>query len=75
MNLDFINFLQPVFWVKIITVIVIGFYVIFTFVIFTQIKVMTNILHLPYANLTLKVISVIHIVFAISLFLLAIVIL
>lgn len=75
MNLDFINFLQPIFWIKIITLIVIGFYIIFTFVVFTQVKTMTQILHLPSAGGILKSISVISIFLAISLFLFAIVIL
>lgn len=75
MNLNFINFLQPVFWIKIITLIVIGFYVIFTFVVFTQVKTMAQILHLPHAGGLLQIISVISIFLAISLFFLAIVIL
>ncbi|OGH24244.1 MAG: hypothetical protein A3B47_04100 [Candidatus Levybacteria bacterium RIFCSPLOWO2_01_FULL_39_24] len=75
MNLDFINFFQPVFWVKIVTLIVIGFYAIFTFVVFTQIKVMTQILRLPHAEPVLKAISIINIFLAVSLFLVAIVIL
>ena len=75
MDLNFINFFQPVFWIKIITLIVIGFYVIFTFVIFTQVKVMAQILHLPNVSGVLKIISIIHVILAISLFLLAIVIL
>lgn len=75
MDLSFFNFFQPVFWIKIVSLIVIGFYVIFTFVVFTQVKVMTQILHLPRAEALLKIISIIQIVFAISLFLFAIVIL
>jgi hypothetical protein len=73
--MDLTNFFQPVFWVKTITLIAIGFYAIFTFVVFTQVKTMTQVLHLPHLNRTFKVISVIHIALAISLFLLAIVIL
>lgn len=75
MNLDFINFLQPVFWIKIVTLVVIGFYVVFTFVVFTQVKVMTQILHLPHASSILRIISIIHIALAVSLFLVAVVIL
>lgn len=75
MNLDFINFFQPVFWIKIVTLIAIGSYAIFTFVIFTQVKVMAQILHLPHAEKILKTISVIQIALALSLFLVALVIL
>ena len=75
MNLDFINFFQPVFWIKIVTLIVIIFYVVFTFVLFTQVKVMGQILSLPQAKIVLKVISVINIILAISLFFIALVIL
>jgi len=73
--MDLSNFFQPVFWIKTITLIVIGFYVIFTFVVLVQVKTMAQILHLPHAEAILKVISIIHIILAISLFLLAIVIL
>ena len=75
MDFNSINFVNPVFWIKIITLIVILFYVVFTFVVFTQVKVMTQILHLPHGETTLKTISIIHIILAISLFVIAIVIL
>lgn len=75
MDLDFINLFQPLFWIKIIILIVIGFYAVFTFVVFAQVKVMAQILHLPDTSSILKVISVIHIILAISLFLFAVVIL
>ena len=75
MNLDFFNFFQPVFWIKIITLILLTFYVIFTFVVFTQVKTMAKILHLPNADGVLRIISIIHIILAISLFLIAFVIL
>lgn len=75
MDFNFISFVNPIFWIKIITLILIGFYVIFTFVVFTQVKTMAQILHLPHAQGLLKMISIIHIVLAISLFLFAVVIL
>lgn len=75
MDLNFINFLHPGLWIKIITLIVIGFYVIFTFVVFTQVKVMSQIIHLPHGETMLKTIAIIHIILAISLFVIAIVIL
>jgi hypothetical protein len=73
--MDLANFVQPIFWIKAVTLVVIGFYVIFTFVVFTQIKTMTQILHVPHTTKMLKLISKIHIFLAISLFLFAIVIL
>jgi len=73
--MDFINSLNPIFWIKIITLVVIAFYVIFTFVVFTQTKVMAEILHLPSAQTVIKIISIIHLIFAISLFIGALVIL
>lgn len=75
MDLNFINFFQPVFWIKIITLIAIAFYVVFTFVVFTQVRIMAQILHLSHAQTILKTISIIHIILAISLFLGAFVIL
>jgi hypothetical protein len=73
--MDFFNFFEPAFWIKIVALIVIGFYVIFTFVVFMQVKTMTQILRLSSVGGILKIISVIHMLFAISLFLFAIVIL
>ena len=73
--MDFINFFQPGLWIKIITLIVIGFYVVFTFVVFTQVKVMVQILSLPQARIILRAISIVNIILAISLFLGAFVIL
>lgn len=73
--MDFVNFFQPILLVKIITLIVIVFYIVFTLVVFTQVKTMAQILHLSHAQGVLKMISIIHVVLAISLFLFAIVIL
>lgn len=73
--MDLTNFLQATFWIKAVALVVIGFYVIFTFVVYTQVKTMTQILNLAHASFTLKLISKIHIFLAISLFLFAIVIL
>ena len=75
MDLDFVNFFQPVLWIKIVTLIVIGFYVVFTFVVYTQVKTMAQILHLPHAQGLLKMASIAHAVLAISLFVMSIVIL
>ena len=75
MDLNFIGFLHPSLWIKIITIIVLVFYVIFTFIVFTQVKMMAQILTLPRAQGLLRLISIIHIVLAVSLFVLAVVIL
>lgn len=70
-----LNFLQPIFLIKTITLIAIGFYAIFGFVVFTQIKAMGEIISFPHVSKIFKTISIINILLAISLFLLAIVIL
>lgn len=76
MDLSFLNSIFSVnLLIKIITLIVIAFYVIFTIVVLFQIKAMAKILHLPHAELILETIFLINIILAISLFLLAIVIL
>jgi len=61
--------------IKIITLIVIIFYIIFTLIVSTQIKVMTEILYIPHSKSIFKTISTINIVFAILLFVFALVIL
>lgn len=75
MDLNFGEFFQPVILVKIVTLLVIGFYIIFTFVVFTQVKAMSQILSLPHASTILKTIAIINIILALSLFLGAFVIL
>ena len=71
-NLSFFN---PVLLIKIITLIAIVFYIIFTFVLFTQIKVMNQILSLPYSPAIIRSTIIVNIIFAISLFAVAFVIL
>jgi hypothetical protein len=61
--------------IKIITLIVIIFYIIFTYIVSTQIKVMTEILHIPHAKPILQTVSSINTILAILLFLFALVIL
>lgn len=76
MDSNLLNFLLSAnLLIKIVSLITIFFYVIFTIVVFTQIKVMTRILNVPHAETTLKTISVINITLAISLFIFALVIL
>ena len=73
--MDFTIFLNPFLWVKIITLTVIGLYAVFTFVVFNQVRVMTQILSLSHAEAILKIVSVIHVVLAVFLFFLGFVIL
>ena len=72
---NLISFFHPVLLVKIVTLIIIGSYIIFAFVIFTQVKAMGQILSLPNASIILKTIILINVAAAIMLFLLAVVIL
>ncbi len=74
-SLNWANFFQPVLFVKIVTLIIIGFYVIFSIVIFTQVRAMSQILTLPHASMIFKTIAIINIIAAVSLFLGAFVIL
>jgi len=69
------SFFQPIFLIKVITLIVVGFYIIFTFIVFTQVKAMGKIIGLPHASSIFKTVSIINIILAISLFLFALVIL
>jgi len=75
--MDFIslNFLHPAIWIKIITLIAIVFYVIFTFIVFTQVRVMSEIFSISDSKTILRIISIAHVVLAVSLFIIAIVIL
>ena len=73
--MEIINFLQPAFWVKIITLIIIASYIIFTFVVFTQVKAMSRIIRISHHERLLKTVAIIQIILAVSLFLFAIVIL
>ena len=71
MDFNFFNFFSAIVLIKIVTLIAIGFYIVFTFVVFTQVKVMAQILYLPHAEAILKTASIIHIALAISLFLIS----
>lgn len=72
--MDF-NFLHPILLIKIITLIIILFYIVFTFIVLTQVRVMGEIVSIPHSKAILKIISIVHIALAISLFIAAIVIL
>jgi hypothetical protein len=73
--MDIVNFLQPSFWIKIITLIVIASYVIFTLVVYTQVKAMSRIIRIFHHENLLKMVAVIQIILAVSLFIFAIAIL
>ena len=75
MDFNFINFFNVPFLLKIVTLVIIAFYVIFTFIVLTQVRVMSEILHFQNAGTILRTITIIHIILAISLFAIAIVIL
>jgi hypothetical protein len=60
--------------VKILTVIVLGMYVIFAFVITRQVKVMTNTLTLSFESVV-KLLAFIHLLFSILVFITAITVL
>jgi hypothetical protein len=72
--MDF-SFFQPVFLIKIVTLIVLLFYLAFTFIIFTQIQAMGKIICLPHSSAIFKGVIFVNFVLAFSLFVLAIVIL
>jgi hypothetical protein len=61
--------------IKIITLIFLAIYIIFTFVILTQVRVMNRILNETFASNLLMIISVINILLPLSLFLIALAIL
>jgi len=69
------SFLQLIFPIKIITLIALFFYIVFTFIIFTQTQAMSKIIDLPHATIIFKTVILVNMVLAVSLFLLAIVIL
>lgn len=72
-NFNIINFN---FWIiiKILAIIVLGIYVIFAFVIKKQVKVMTDTLTLGFESIA-KFLSLVHLVFAITVFVTAIIVL
>lgn len=78
MDIDFLNlanFFHPALFVKIITLIILGFYVVFAFVVFTQVRVMGKLVELPHAEAILKTLAIINLIAAIMLFVIAVVIL
>lgn len=62
-------------FVKIATLIFLALYIIFAIVVLTQIRLMNDVLKQSSASKTLAIIAISNLVFAISLFLIALVIL
>src|SRR3989344_8469406 len=75
-NLNILNsFLNINIWMKIILLLLISLYTIFSFVIFNQVRAMNKIIYVPSSSQILFITSIIHSLLAISLFLTALVIL
>ena len=76
MDLNFSKFFDsPSLLFKIVALVFLFLYVVFTFVILTQVNVMNKIITEERSSALLKTIAIIHVVLAISLFVFAIVIL
>lgn len=73
--MNFLNILNIDLIIKIIFLLVIIMYGVFAFVVFNQIRAMNTIVFVPNSSRILSVLSIINLVFAISLFLTALVIL
>lgn len=74
-NLILSQITQPIFALKIIFLVVIFSFIIFTIVVFTQLNVMNKVVEEVHTSFVLEVAAAINILLAISLFLLALVIL
>ena len=79
MKLDFLAIAKllrsPLFLFKIALIVIIAIFIIFTIVIFTQVSVMNKIITHTTASGILKLIALLNIILAISLFVIALVIL
>lgn len=69
------NILQTSFLIKIFSLVVLSMYLVFSFVIFTQINTMNKAIHVPSAGPILKIIAILNIIAALSLLLLSLAIL
>jgi small neutral amino acid transporter SnatA (MarC family) len=79
MKVNFLNisklFQSPLFLLKIVLLVIIALFIIFTIVVFTQVNVMNRVINHTTASAILKIIAILNIIFAISLFVTALVIL
>ena len=73
--MDLLNSFNIDLILKVAFLLVIAMYIVFAFVIFNQIRAMNSIVYVPNSSRILSIISVVHLVFAISLFLAVVVIL
>lgn len=67
--------LNPLFFLKIAILMIIGLFLIFTLIVYNQVGVMNRIVDQPEASGTLRIIALINVILAVSLFLTALVIL
>lgn len=74
-NLFLNQLFQPIVALKIVFLIIILLYAIFTIVVFTQVNTMNGIVTEVHSSFVLKLIALINILLAISLFVFAVVIL
>lgn len=79
MKLDFLTiarlFRSPLFLFKIALLVIMAFFIIFSLVVFAQVNAMNKIITHAQASGILKSIAILNIIFAVSLFVVAIVIL
>jgi len=61
--------------IKIATLVFLALYIIFAVIVLTQVRVMNNILNQSFASTVLATIALANLIFALSLFLIALVIL
>ncbi len=79
MQVDFLTIVQlfqsPLFLLKIALLVIMALFTIFTIVVFTQVNVMNKIINHTQASGILKIIAFFNIIFAVVLFVTALVIL
>jgi hypothetical protein len=73
--MDFLNILNISLILKGLFLIIVSMYFLFSFVVFNQIRAMNSIVYVPHSSQILSIVSVIHIIFVVSLFLTALAIL
>lgn len=73
--MDFFNILNINLILKAFFLLIVFMYFLFSFVVFNQIRAMNSIVYIPRSSRILSIISVIHIIFVVSLFLTALAIL
>lgn len=73
--LNIVQLFQPTLIAKYIILAILILYIIFAFVIFNQVRTMNRIIATPPTSEILLIVSLIHLLFAISLFVFSLVIL